>query len=75
MKHNLGSGIWNMVDFKKVRSLAVFIFPDVEEFDFVGVYEVLGNANTMLREGTLKLNGPLRVDVLATESPVACTTD
>jgi transcriptional regulator GlxA family with amidase domain len=62
-----------MADFKKVRSLAVFIFPDVEELDFVGVYEVLGNANTMLREGTLKLDRPLRVDVLATESPVTCT--
>jgi cyclohexyl-isocyanide hydratase len=62
-----------MADFRKVRSLAVFIFPDVEELDFVGVYEVLGNANTMLREGTLKLDRPLRVDVLATESPVTCT--
>jgi cyclohexyl-isocyanide hydratase len=62
-----------MLDFKKIRSLAIFIFPDVEELDFVGVYEVLGNANTMLKEGTLKLDGPLRVDVLATESPVSCT--
>ena len=62
-----------MADFKKVRSLAVFIFPDVEELDFVGVYEVLGNANTMLKEGTLKLDRALRVDVLATESPVLCT--
>lgn len=62
-----------MLDFKKVRSLAIFIFPDVEELDFVGVYEVLGSANTMLKEGTLKLDGPLRVDVLATESPVSCT--
>lgn len=51
MKHNLESGVWNVVDFKKVRSLAVFIFPDVEGLDFVGVYEVLGNANAMVREG------------------------
>ena len=62
-----------MLDFKKIRSLAIFIFPDAEELDFVGVYEVLGSANTMLKEGTLKLDGPLRVDVLATESPVSCT--
>jgi cyclohexyl-isocyanide hydratase len=61
-----------MLDFKKIRSLAIFIFPDVEELDFVGVYEVLGSANTMLKEGTLKLDGPLHVDVLATESPVSC---
>ncbi len=62
-----------MVDFKKIRYFAIFIFPDVEEFDFVGVYEVLGSANTMLKEGALKLDRPLRVDVLATESPVSCT--
>jgi hypothetical protein len=41
-----------MLDFKNIRSLAIFIFPDVEELDFVGVYEVLGNANTMLKEGS-----------------------
>lgn len=58
---------------RKIRSLAIFIFPDVEELDFVGVYEVLGSANTMLKEGTLNLDRPLRLDVLATESPVSCT--
>ena len=62
-----------MVDFKKVRSIAVFIFPDVEELDFVGVYETLGSINAMLKEGILKLDGPLKIDVLATESPVRCT--
>ena len=62
-----------MFDLRKIRSFAIFIFPDVEELDFVGVYEVLGNANTMLKEGTLKLDRRLRVDVLATESPVSCT--
>jgi cyclohexyl-isocyanide hydratase len=62
-----------MLDLRKIRSLAIFIFPDVEELDFVGVYEVLGSANTMLKEGTLNLDRPLRLDVLATESPVSCT--
>lgn len=61
-----------MIDFKKVKSVAVFIFPDVDEFDFVGVYEVLGNVNRMIEEGTLKLDRFLDVDVLATESPVSC---
>ena len=61
-----------MIDFKKVRSIAVFIFPDVDEFDFVGVYEVLGNANRMMEEGTLKLDRLLDVDVIANESPVSC---
>ena len=62
-----------MVDFKKVRSISVFIFPDVEELDFVGVYETLGSVNTMLKERILKLDGPLKIDILATESPVKCT--
>ena len=62
-----------MLDLRKIRSLAIFIFPDVEELDFVGVYEVLGSANIMLKEGTLKLDRPLRLDVLAIESPVSCT--
>jgi cyclohexyl-isocyanide hydratase len=62
-----------MVDFKKVRSISVFIFPNVEELDFVGVYETLGSINTMLKEGILKLNGPLKIDVLAAESPIKCT--
>ena len=46
-----------MIDFKKVRSISVFIFPNVEELDFVGVYEALGSVNTMLKEGILKLDG------------------
>jgi cyclohexyl-isocyanide hydratase len=62
-----------VVDFKKVRSISIFIFPDVEELDFVGVYETLGSINTMLKEGTLKLDGPLKIDLLATVSPVKCT--
>ena len=62
-----------MVDFKKVRSISVFIFPDVEELDFVGVYETLGSINTMLKEEILKLDGPLKIDILATESPIKCT--
>lgn len=61
-----------MMDFKKVRSIAIFIFPNVDEFDFVGVYEVLGNANRMIEEGRLQLDEPLHVDVLATESPISC---
>jgi cyclohexyl-isocyanide hydratase len=62
----------DLVDFRKVRSIAIFIFPDVDEFDFVGVYEVLGNANRMMEEGSLKLDRPLHVDVLASQSPISC---
>jgi cyclohexyl-isocyanide hydratase len=59
--------------FGKVRSISVFIFPNVEEFDFVGVYEVLGSVNTMLKDGILKFERPLRIDLLATETPIRCT--
>jgi cyclohexyl-isocyanide hydratase len=61
-----------MIDFKKVRSISMFIFPDVEELDFVGAYEVLGSANTMLKRGILKPDRILKIDVLATESPIKC---
>ena len=61
-----------MIDFKKVRSIAIFIFPDVDEFDFVEAYEVLGNANRMIEEGKLELDEPLHVAILATESPISC---
>lgn len=50
------------MDFKKVRSIAIFIFPNVDEFDFVGVYEVLGNANRMIEEERLQLDESLQVD-------------
>jgi len=62
----------HLIDFKKVRSIAIFIFPDVEELDFVGVYEVLGNTSRMIEEGTFKLDRTLHVDLLATKSIVSC---
>lgn len=61
-----------MIALKKVRRIAIFIFPDVEELDFVGVYEVLCNSKSMAEEGTLRLDRLLHVDVLARESPVLC---
>lgn len=61
-----------MIDLKKVGHLTIFIFPDVEELDFVGVYEVLCNSKRMAEEGTLRLDRLLHVDVLARESPVLC---
>lgn len=61
-----------LIDLKRIRSVAVLIFPDVEELDFVGVYEVLGNANRMMEDGTLTLGSPTQVDVIASESPVSC---
>ncbi len=52
---------------------AILIFPDVEELDFVGVYEVLSKARTMADEGQLALAQPLEVSLLAREQRVVCT--
>jgi len=51
---------------------AILIFPDVEELDFVGVYEVLSKARTMADEGQLALAQPLEVSLLAREQRVVC---
>lgn len=61
-----------MIEFAKVRNIAIFIFADVEELDFVGVYEVLCKSRGMKDEGVLAPDRPLQVDILAGESPVLC---
>ena len=61
-----------MIDLRNVRNIAVFIFPDVEELDFVGVYEVLCKSRGMREEGVLSFDNPLHVDIIAEESPVLC---
>lgn len=59
-----------MIELRNVRNIAVFIFADVEELDFVGVYEVLCKSRGMKEEGVLAFDSPLRVDIIARESPV-----
>jgi cyclohexyl-isocyanide hydratase len=59
-------------DFKDVKSFAILIFRDVEELDFVGVYEVFGNCSTMIEEGSLRLDRSVHVDIVAGESPIVC---
>ncbi len=61
-----------MPDLKDVKSLAILIFRDVEELDFVGVYEVFGNCNSMIEEGSLRLDRNVHVDIVAGESPIVC---
>lgn len=61
-----------MIELRNVRNIAVFIFADVEELDFVGVYEVLCKSRGMKEEGVLTLDSPLHVDIIARESPVLC---
>ncbi len=57
---------------RDARSIAIFIFADVEELDFVGVYEVLCKSIGMREEGVLAIDRPLHVDIIARESTVLC---
>jgi transcriptional regulator GlxA family with amidase domain len=61
-----------LIQLRNVRNIAVFVFADVEELDFVGVYEVLCKSRGMGEEGTLALDSLLHVEIIARESPVLC---
>ncbi len=61
-----------MIELRNVRKIAILVFGDVEELDFVGVYEVLCKSIGMKEEGILELDNPLHVDIIARESPVLC---
>jgi len=52
--------------------IAVFIFPGVEELDFVGVYEVLAKAETMRQESSLNLSEPINVEIIGFEREIVC---
>ncbi len=54
------------------RKVAIFIFPGVEELDFVGVYEVLAGARDMIEQNEIQVEIPLEVDVIATQDLVEC---
>lgn len=56
----------------EVLKVGIYIFPDVEELDFVGVFEVLAKAGSMGDEGRFPIEKALQVDVIAFESTVKC---
>ncbi|MFX0210326.1 MAG: DJ-1/PfpI family protein [Candidatus Hodarchaeota archaeon] len=58
-----------MVEIKKV---GIYIFPQVEELDFVGVYEILAKTRSMKDEGKLLIETSLQVDILASEDMINC---
>jgi transcriptional regulator GlxA family with amidase domain len=61
-----------LIELRNVRNIAIFIFADVEELDFVGVYEVLCKSRGMREEGVVEFDSSLHVDIIARESPVLC---
>lgn len=52
--------------------IGIYVFPNVEELDFVGVFEVLAKTRSMRDEGMLPISKPLQVDVIASESMITC---
>jgi len=55
-----------------MKKIGIYIFPDVEELDFVGVFEVLAKTRSMEKEGKLPIEKPLQVDVIASENMITC---
>jgi len=55
-----------------MEKVGIYIFPNVEESDFVGVFEVLAKSRSMKDEGKLPIEKPLQVDILASENMITC---
>lgn len=55
-----------------MKKVGIYIFPNVEELDFVGVFEVLAKTRSMKDEGKLPIERPLHVDVIASEETISC---
>ncbi|MEM2912451.1 MAG: DJ-1/PfpI family protein [Candidatus Bathyarchaeia archaeon] len=55
-----------------MKKIGIYIFPNVEELDFVGVFEVLAKTRSMKEEGKLSIEKPLQVDIIASESVITC---
>jgi cyclohexyl-isocyanide hydratase len=54
------------------RRVAIFIFPGVEELDFVGVYEVLAGARDMMEHDEIGVDVLLDMEVIATHDIIKC---
>jgi cyclohexyl-isocyanide hydratase len=50
-----------------IERVGIYIFPEVEELDFVGVYEVLAKTRSMKDEGKLPIKTSLQVELLASK--------
>jgi cyclohexyl-isocyanide hydratase len=55
-----------------MKKIGIYIFPNVEELDFIGVFEVLAKARTMKDEGTLPIEKEIQVDLIASEESITC---
>ena len=55
-----------------MKRIGIYIFPNVEELDFIGVFEVLAKTQAMKDEGTLPIEKGIQVDLIASEESIIC---
>ncbi|MFX1485945.1 MAG: DJ-1/PfpI family protein [Promethearchaeota archaeon] len=55
-----------------MKRIGIYIFPNVEELDFVGVFEVLAKTQAMKDEGTLPIKKGIQTDLIASEESIVC---
>ncbi|MHA2272337.1 MAG: DJ-1/PfpI family protein [Candidatus Hodarchaeales archaeon] len=54
----------------EIRKIGIYIFPNVEELDFVGAFDILAKTRSMKDEGKLPIEEALQVDILASEETI-----
>ncbi len=55
-----------------MMKVAIFVFPGVEELDFVGVYEVLAKAGSMIEDKIWNLANPIHVEIIGNQKQIVC---
>jgi cyclohexyl-isocyanide hydratase len=60
-----------MIDLKKKKN-GILIFPDVEELDFVGVFEILAKIQSLKDKEILTIETSLQVEILAYYDIITC---
>ncbi|MFO7837383.1 MAG: DJ-1/PfpI family protein [Candidatus Thorarchaeota archaeon] len=61
-----------MVNWQDIERVGIFAFPEAEELDIVGIYEVLACVATLEDQGLLDTGHPLEVEVIASKKKIRC---
>lgn len=60
------------MNWKDIQRVGILAFPEAEELDIVGIYEVLACVKTLEEEGLLNTGHPLEVEILASKKRIRC---
>lgn len=60
------------MNWKDIQRVGILSFPEAEELDIVGIYEVLACVKTLEEEGLLNTGHPLEVEILASKKRIRC---